>query len=34
VDFIVPQTYDHPVSDKPSGIIALGDGGLVRIIRE
>lgn len=34
VDFIVPETYDHPVSDKPSAIIALGKGGLVRIIRE
>lgn len=34
VDFIVPQSYNHPVSDKPSGIIALGNGGLVRIIRE
>ena len=34
VDYIVPQEYDNPVSDKPSSIIMLGAKGEVKVIRE
>ena len=34
VDFIVSEEFDHPVSDKPSGIISLGVNGDIKIIRE
>lgn len=34
VDFVVPQNLENEASHKPSGIIALGPGGLVKIIRE
>jgi L-threonylcarbamoyladenylate synthase len=34
VDYIVPAEFDKPVSGKPSGIIALGRNGEVRVIRE
>jgi L-threonylcarbamoyladenylate synthase len=34
VDFIVSDEYDHPVSDKPSGIIMVGVNGEIKIIRE
>lgn len=34
VEFIVPETYNSPLTDKPSSIILLGEGGLVNVIRE
>lgn len=34
VDFVVPERFHRPVSDRPSGVVALGRGGLVRVIRE
>ncbi|RPH32332.1 MAG: threonylcarbamoyl-AMP synthase [Bacteroidales bacterium] len=34
VDFIVPEEFDHPISDKPSGIIMLGVNGEIKVIRE
>lgn len=34
VDFIVPEEFDNPVSDKPSGIIMLGVNGEIKVIRE
>jgi len=34
VDFIVPQEFDNPVSDKPSGIIMFGPKGEIKVIRE
>lgn len=34
VDFIVSEEFDHPVSDKPSGIILLGTNGEIKVIRE
>ncbi|MGE0078959.1 MAG: L-threonylcarbamoyladenylate synthase [Bacteroidales bacterium] len=34
VDFIVPEIYFAPISDKPSSIISVGDGGVIKVIRE
>lgn len=34
VDFIVPEIYDKPLYDKPSSIIAIGEGNLIKVIRE
>ncbi len=34
VDHIVSDEFDHPVSDKPSGIIMLGVNGEIKVIRE
>lgn len=34
VDYIVSDEFDHPVSDKPSGIIMLGINGEIKVIRE
>lgn len=34
VDYIVSEEFDHPVSDKPSGIIMLGLNGEIKVIRE
>lgn len=34
VDFVVPPQFQSPVSNKPSSIIAVGSGGLVKVIRE
>jgi L-threonylcarbamoyladenylate synthase len=34
VDHIVSEEFDHPLSDKPSGIIMLGTNGEIKIIRE
>ncbi|MDD3567369.1 MAG: L-threonylcarbamoyladenylate synthase [Bacteroidales bacterium] len=34
VDFVVPQTYEESTSPMPSGIIQLGLGGEVKVIRE
>jgi L-threonylcarbamoyladenylate synthase len=34
VDYIVSEEFDHPVSDKPSGIIMLGVNGEIKVIRE
>jgi len=34
VDYIVPEVYNAPLSDKPSSIIALGKGGVIKVIRE
>lgn len=34
VDFVVPPQFQNPVSQKPSGIIAVGSGGLIKVIRE
>lgn len=34
VDHIVSDEFDHPVSDKPSGIIMLGINGEIKVIRE
>lgn len=34
VDFVVPPQFHVPVSDKPSSIIAVGSGGLIKVIRE
>ena len=33
VDFIVPLRQDETENPQPSGIIKLGDGGLVKVIR-
>jgi translation factor SUA5 len=30
VDFIVPEIYDKPLYDKPSSIIAIGEGNLIK----
>jgi L-threonylcarbamoyladenylate synthase len=34
VDYIVSEEFDHPISDKPSGIIMLDVNGEVKVIRE
>lgn len=34
VDWIVPTQYYAPVSDKPSSIVSVGVGGVVKVIRE
>lgn len=34
VDFVVPERFHCPVSDRPSGVVAVGRGGVVRVIRE
>lgn len=34
VDYIVSDEFDHPLSDKPSGIIMLGINGEIKVIRE
>lgn len=34
VDHIVSEEFDHPLSDKPSGIIMLGINGEIKVIRE
>lgn len=34
VDFIVPEKFDNPISNKPSGIIMLGPKGQIKVIRE
>ena len=34
VDFVVPERFHGPASDRPSGVVAIGSGGLVRVIRE
>jgi L-threonylcarbamoyladenylate synthase len=34
VDFVVPTQYEESTSSSPSGIIQLGLGGQVKIIRE
>ena len=34
VDYIVPEVYNAPLSDKPSSIIAVGEGGVIKVIRE
>ena len=34
VDFIVPEIYNNPVTDKPSSMILLGEGGLIKVVRE
>ena len=34
VDYIVPEVYNAPLSDKPSSIIAVGGGGVIKVIRE
>lgn len=34
VDFVVPERFHGPASDRPSGVVAIGRGGLVRVIRE
>ncbi len=34
VDYIVSEEFDHPLSDKPSGIIMLGINGEIKVIRE
>jgi len=34
VDHVVPETYNNPISPKPSSIIQLGPGGTVKIIRD
>ncbi|NHB67878.1 L-threonylcarbamoyladenylate synthase [Perlabentimonas gracilis] len=34
VDLVVPQTYEEILSPMPSGIIQLGLGGEVKVIRE
>jgi L-threonylcarbamoyladenylate synthase len=33
VDYIVPLRQDETALPAPSGIIKLGDGGLVQVIR-
>jgi L-threonylcarbamoyladenylate synthase len=34
VDLIVSEEFDHPISDKPSGIIMFGPKGEIKVIRE
>lgn len=34
VDLIISEEFDHPVSDKPSGIIMFGPKGEIKVIRE
>ena len=34
VDLIIPQTYEESMNPVPSGIIQLGSGGEVKVIRE
>lgn len=34
VDHIVPEIYDNPIINKPSSIISLSEGGLIKVIRE
>lgn len=34
VDYIIAEEFDHPVSDRTSGIIKLGINGEIKIIRE
>ena len=34
VDYIVPEIYNNPLTNRPSSIIAIGEGGLIKVIRE
>ncbi|MCB8963785.1 MAG: threonylcarbamoyl-AMP synthase [Bacteroidales bacterium] len=34
VDFIVPEQFCAPISEKPSSIVAVGSGGTIKIIRD